>query len=77
MSNTTRIAFIGCGGNSKGHGRSVASAEGTEIVGLVDVNSSAISNFKSSVELNNELSPIIIKSQSLPNYLGIIMPLKL
>mgnify|MGYP000442242215 CR=1 FL=1 len=30
-----------------------------------------------SLELNNELSPIIIKSNSLPNYLGIIMPLKL
>ena len=55
MSNTTRIAFIGCGGNSKGHGRSVASTEGTEIVSLVDVNSSAISNFKSSVELKNDI----------------------
>ena len=30
-----------------------------------------------SIELNNELSPVIIKSQSLPNFLGIIMPLKL
>jgi len=29
-----------------------------------------------SIELNNELSPILIKSASLPNYLGIIMPLK-
>lgn len=30
-----------------------------------------------SLELNNELSPVIIKSQNIPNYLGIIMPLKL
>ena len=30
-----------------------------------------------SLELNNELSPVIIKSQNVPNYLGIIMPLKL
>ncbi|MBT3583403.1 MAG: DNA polymerase III subunit beta [Halobacteriovoraceae bacterium] len=29
------------------------------------------------LELNNELSPVVIKSQNLPNYLGIIMPLKL
>ncbi|TDJ05279.1 MAG: DNA polymerase III subunit beta [Deltaproteobacteria bacterium] len=29
------------------------------------------------LELNNELSPIIIKSSNSPNYLGIIMPLKL
>ena len=30
-----------------------------------------------SIELNNEISPVIIKSTSMPNYLGIIMPLKL
>jgi len=30
-----------------------------------------------SFELNNELSPVIIKSGNHPNYLGIIMPLKL
>lgn len=28
-------------------------------------------------EINNELSPVILKSQSIPNYLGVIMPLKL
>ncbi|MBT7611491.1 MAG: DNA polymerase III subunit beta [Bacteriovoracaceae bacterium] len=28
-------------------------------------------------EINNELSPVILKSESLPNYLGVIMPLKL
>lgn len=30
-----------------------------------------------SLEVNNELSPIIVKSAMTPNYLGIIMPLKL
>ncbi len=30
-----------------------------------------------SFELNNELSPVIVKSEKHPNYLGIIMPLKL
>ncbi|MFZ8932883.1 MAG: DNA polymerase III subunit beta [Bacteriovoracaceae bacterium] len=29
------------------------------------------------IELNNELSPVIIRSEKVPNYLGIIMPLKL
>jgi DNA polymerase-3 subunit beta len=29
------------------------------------------------LELNNELSPVIIRSSAQPNYLGIIMPLKL
>jgi DNA polymerase III subunit beta len=29
------------------------------------------------LELNNELSPVVLKSLSNPNYLGIIMPLKL
>ena len=29
------------------------------------------------MEINNELSPVIIKSERIPNYLGIIMPLKL
>ncbi len=56
MLKTIRVAFIGCGGNSKGHGRSVAGVEGTEIVGLVDVSSSAISSFKSAVELKEDIS---------------------
>ncbi|EQC50010.1 DNA polymerase III, beta subunit [Bacteriovorax sp. BSW11_IV] len=30
-----------------------------------------------SIELNNELTPVIIKSNNSPNYLGIIMPLKI
>jgi DNA polymerase-3 subunit beta len=29
------------------------------------------------IELNNELSPVLLKSSDLPNYLGIIMPLRL
>ena len=29
------------------------------------------------VELNNELSPVLVKSSNQPNYLGVIMPLKL
>lgn len=29
------------------------------------------------IELNNELSPVLMKSSNSPNYLGIIMPLKL
>ncbi len=38
---------------------------------------SALDGGEVSLELNNELSPVIIKSQQLPHYLGIIMPLKL
>ena len=29
------------------------------------------------LELNNELSPVLIKSDRMPNFLGIVMPLKL
>ena len=29
------------------------------------------------LELNNELSPVLIKSNTMPNFLGIVMPLKL
>lgn len=29
------------------------------------------------LEMNNELSPVIIRAEKMPNYLGIIMPLKL
>jgi DNA polymerase III subunit beta len=38
---------------------------------------STIQEGEISFELNNELSPIVIKSGAEPNYLGIIMPLKL
>jgi DNA polymerase III sliding clamp (beta) subunit (PCNA family) len=30
-----------------------------------------------SFEFNNELSPVVIKADDLPEFLGIIMPLKL
>ncbi len=29
------------------------------------------------IELNNELSPVVIKSETLPHYLGLVMPLKI
>ena len=29
------------------------------------------------MEFNNELSPVVVKSETLPEFLGIIMPLKL
>ncbi len=38
---------------------------------------SSLEEGRINLELNNELSPIIIKSESAPNHLGIIMPLKL
>ena len=42
MDKTVRLGFIGCGGNSRGHGRSIIGIEGTEIVGLTDVSLSLI-----------------------------------
>ena len=38
---------------------------------------STVSEGDISFELNNELSPIVVKSTQTPNYLGVIMPLKL
>lgn len=38
---------------------------------------SAFDGGEITLELNNELSPVIVKSESLQNYIGIIMPLKL
>jgi len=38
---------------------------------------SALDEGEVSFELNNELSPVIVKSDQHPNYLGIVMPLKL
>ena len=38
---------------------------------------SVFSDGNVSLELNNELSPVLIKSENLSGYLGIIMPLKL
>ena len=37
----------------------------------------AINTDEIQFELNNEISPIVIKALNQPNYLGIIMPLKL
>ena len=37
----------------------------------------AMSTDEIQFELNNEISPIVLKSLNQPNYLGIIMPLKL
>ena len=55
MPDTIRVAFIGCGGNSRGHGRSVSAIEGTEIVGLVDVNQVAIDAFQEAIDLDNQV----------------------
>jgi DNA polymerase-3 subunit beta len=38
---------------------------------------STFDNGDVTIEINNELSPVIIKSNNHPNYLGVIMPLKL
>ena len=38
---------------------------------------SVFSDGNVSLELNNELSPVLVKSENLEGYLGIIMPLKL
>ena len=46
MDKTVRLGFIGCGGNSRGHGRSILGVEGTEIVGLTDVSQDALDAFK-------------------------------
>jgi predicted dehydrogenase len=41
-----RVAFIGCGGNSRGHGRRVAAQPDAEIVGLCDVSEEALIRFR-------------------------------
>jgi DNA polymerase-3 subunit beta len=38
---------------------------------------SAFDNTEIIFELNNELSPVVVRSNDYPNFLGIIMPLKL
>jgi len=47
-----RVAFIGCGGNARGHGRRVAAQPDAEIVGLNDISKDAISRFREEVGLN-------------------------
>ena len=55
MVKTVRVGFIGCGGNSRGHGRSITGVEGTEIVGLTDVSREALKAFKESVGLEDDV----------------------
>jgi len=44
-----RVAFIGCGGNSRGHGRRIAAEPDAEIVGICDVSEAAMQAFRESV----------------------------
>ena len=55
MDKTVRLGFIGCGGNSRGHGRSIIGVEGTEIVGLTDVSQDALDAFKEAVGFENDV----------------------
>ncbi len=52
------VAFIGCGGNARGHGRSVSNVEAVEIVALADPSESSVTAFKENVGL----------SESVPTY---------
>ena len=53
--NTVRVAFIGCCGNARGHGRNVSQVEGTEIVGLVDPSQDALNGFKENAGLDDNV----------------------
>ena len=56
MSNDTiHVAFIGCGGNARGHGARVAEINDTEIVGLVDPSADALNAFKERSSLSNDV----------------------
>lgn len=44
-----RVGFIGCGGNARGHGRSIMQAPDAEIVALADISASAIQAFRENV----------------------------
>ena len=48
-----RFGFIGCGGNSRGHGRSVSGVEDVEIVALADPSENALNAFKETVGLDD------------------------
>ena len=50
------FAFIGCGGNARGHGRSVSRVEDVEIVALADPSASSLDAFKESVGLDASVS---------------------
>ncbi len=47
--NKIRVAFIGCGGNARGHGRRIAAAPDAEIVGICDVSEAAMQAFRENV----------------------------
>ena len=49
------FAFIGCGGNARGHGRSVSSVENVEIVALADPSEGSLDAFKAAVGLDDSL----------------------
>ena len=49
------FAFIGCGGNARGHGRSVSSVEDVEIVALADPSAGSLDAFKETVGLDDAL----------------------
>lgn len=50
-----RVAFIGCGGNARGHGRRVAAQPDAEIVALNDVSEDAIERFRNDAELGSDV----------------------
>ena len=50
------FAFIGCGGNARGHGRSVSSVEDVEIVALADPSEGSLDAFKETVGLDDSVS---------------------
>jgi predicted dehydrogenase len=50
-----RVAFIGCGGNARGHGRRIAAQPDAEIVGLNDTSKEAISRFREDANVSPEV----------------------
>ena len=49
------FAFIGCGGNARGHGRSVSSVDNVEIVALADPSEGSLDAFKENVGLDDSV----------------------
>lgn len=50
------FAFIGCGGNARGHGRSVSRVENVEIVALADPSAGSLEAFKENVGLDDSVA---------------------
>ena len=50
------FAFIGCGGNARGHGRSVSGVDNVEIVALADPSENSLEAFKENVGLDDSVS---------------------